>query len=93
MSVVPTVPAGWLTFAEGAVYDAYDQPVRVWGLSVTADQQLAGAIMKTGGSIFLWSIIVVLWFTRFAASPRRRVRLPARPLMPTPRSSATTTTR
>ena len=26
--------------------------------------------MKTGGSIFLWSIIVVLWFTRFAASHR-----------------------
>ena len=70
MSVVPTVPAGWLAFAEGAVYNAYDQPVRLWGLSVTADQQLAGAIMKTGGSIFLWSIIVTLWFTRFAASNR-----------------------
>jgi putative membrane protein len=67
MSVVPTVPAGWLAFAEGSVYDAYDQPVRVWGLSVTADQQIAGAVMKTGGSIFLWSIIVMLWFTRFAA--------------------------
>ena len=26
--------------------------------------------MKTGGSIFLWTIIVVLWFTRFAASHR-----------------------
>ena len=67
MSVVPTVPAGWLAFAEGSVYNAYDQPVRVWGLSVTADQQIAGAVMKTGGSIFLWSIIVTLWFTRFAA--------------------------
>jgi putative membrane protein len=44
--------------------------VRVWGWSVTMDQQLAGAIMKTGGSIFLWSIIVVLWFTRFSASNR-----------------------
>ena len=69
-SIVPTVPAGWLAFAEGSVYKAYDQPVRVWGMSVTTDQQLAGAIMKTGGSIFLWSIIVVLWFTRFSASNR-----------------------
>jgi putative membrane protein len=70
-SVIPTVPAAWLTFAEGSVYRTYgDQPVRVWGLSVTDDQQLAGAIMKTGGSIFLWSIIIVLWFTRFAASHR-----------------------
>ena len=24
MSVVPTVPAGWLTFADGVVYKAYD---------------------------------------------------------------------
>lgn len=67
-SVVPTVPAGWLTFAEGTVYQAYDQPVRVWGMSIATDQQLAGAIMKTGGSIFLWSIVVSLWFRRFAVS-------------------------
>jgi putative membrane protein len=70
-SVVPTVPAAWLTFAEGAVYRPYgEQPVRVWGLTVTEDQQLAGAIMKTGGSIFLWTIIVWMWFKRFSASHR-----------------------
>jgi hypothetical protein len=39
----------------------------VWGLSVTTDQQIAGAVMKVGGSIFLWSIIVFLWFKRFMA--------------------------
>ncbi len=65
-SLVPTIPAAWLTFAEGAVYKTYDQPVRVWGLSVQHDQQLAGAIMKTGGGIFLWTIIVFLFFRRFA---------------------------
>ena len=70
-SVVPTVPAAWLTFAEGAVYRPYgEQPLRVWGLTVTEDQQLAGAIMKTGGSIFLWTIIVILWFKRFSANYR-----------------------
>jgi putative membrane protein len=70
-SVVPTVPAAWLTFAEGAVYRPYgEQPVRVWGLTVTDDQQLAGAIMKTGGSIFLWTIIVFIWFKRFSANYR-----------------------
>jgi putative membrane protein len=42
----------------------------VWGLSVTEDQQLAGAIMKTGGSMFLWTIIVWMWFKRFSASHR-----------------------
>ncbi|NQV97249.1 MAG: cytochrome c oxidase assembly protein [Acidimicrobiaceae bacterium] len=68
MSVVPTVPAAWLTFAEGAVYKHYDIPVRVWGLSVTIDQQIAGAVMKTGGSVFLWSIIIFIFFKRFTPS-------------------------
>jgi putative membrane protein len=65
MSVIPTVPAAWLTFAEGTVYKHYDIAVRVWGLSVTTDQQLAGAIMKLGGSIFLGTVIVVIFFRRF----------------------------
>jgi putative membrane protein len=67
MSIVPTIPAAWLTFADGAVYKNYDHPVRVWGLSVTDDQQIAGAIMKTGGAIFLWTIIIFIFFRRFAA--------------------------
>ena len=67
MSVVPTVPAGWLTFAEGVVYKHYDQPVRVWGIGVTDDQQIAGVIMKLGGSAFLWSIVIFLFFKRFGA--------------------------
>jgi putative membrane protein len=66
-SLVPTIPAAWLTFAEGAVYQTYDQPIRVWGLSVQHDQQLAGAIMKSGGGIFLWMIIIFLFFKRFAS--------------------------
>jgi putative membrane protein len=64
-SVVPTVPAGWLVFAEGAVYKVYDIPTRVWGLTVQDDQQLAGAIMKTGGSVFLWTVIGYYFFKTF----------------------------
>jgi len=64
-SIIPVVPAGWLTFADGAVYKVYDEPVRVWGMSVTEDQQLAGAIMKIGGSLYLWAIIIFMWFKRF----------------------------
>ncbi|MFV0307008.1 MAG: cytochrome c oxidase assembly protein [Desertimonas sp.] len=70
-SIVPSVPAGWLAFADGIVYDAYDQPVRVWGIDATADQQIAGAIMKTGGTIFLWSVIITLWFRYFSSDYRR----------------------
>lgn len=80
-SIVPTVPAGWLTFAEGVVYSHYDHAVRVWGISVTDDQQLAGAIMKVGGSVFLWTIVVCLFFGRFmrnweSSNSYRRVRMP-----------------
>jgi putative membrane protein len=42
MSLLPTIPAGWLTFAENAVYGHYDTPVRVWGMTVLSDQQAAG---------------------------------------------------
>jgi len=65
-SVVPTVPAGWLTFADGVVYKHYNQPVRVWGLSPTDDQQIAGAIMNVGGAMFLWALVVFYFFKRFA---------------------------
>ena len=61
-SIIPTVPAGWLTFAEGPVYKHYNIPVRVWGLSVANDQQIAGAIMKVGGSFYLWGIIIYMYF-------------------------------
>ena len=64
-SLVPTIPAGWLTFAEGSVYNHYDTPVRVWGMNVLSDQQLAGGEMKLGGSIYMWSIIITIFFTRF----------------------------
>jgi putative membrane protein len=62
MSVVPTIPAAWLTFAEGAVYSAYDIPERLWGLSVTDDQQIAGVLMKIVAGTYLWGLIVVLFF-------------------------------
>lgn len=82
-SVVPTVPAAWLTFAEGVVYHAYDTPVRLWGISVVDDQQLAGAFMKTAGGLYLWAIVIYLFFAKFAARHRdsydyrRRGRIPA----------------
>lgn len=67
-SVVPTVPAGWLVFAEGVVYAPYgEQTVRLWGIDVTTDQQLAGAVMKVAGGVYLWSFVVYYFFRRFAA--------------------------
>ena len=67
MSIVPTIPAAWLTFAEHPVYKHYDIDVRVWGVNVMSDQQAAGGIMKLGGSVFLWLIIIFIWFRRMFA--------------------------
>lgn len=66
-SIAPTVPAAWLALAEGTVYDAYDKPERMFGLSVATDQQLAGAIMKLGGGVFLWLLIIIIFFRYSAA--------------------------
>ncbi len=62
MSIIPTVPAGWLAFAGDAVYRSYDIPYRMWGLSVEQDQQLAGAVMKVGGGFYLWVLIAIRFF-------------------------------
>ena len=67
-SLIPTIPAGWLTFAEGAVYKHYDTIVRVGGVSVLSDQQAAGGIMKLGGSSIMWGIIIYIFFKRFMGS-------------------------
>jgi putative membrane protein len=66
MSILPTIPAGWLTFAESSVYNHYDHIVRVGGVSVISDQQAAGAIMKLGGSVFMWCVLIFLYFRRFS---------------------------
>lgn len=70
MSVVPTVPGGFLTFAQGAVYSAYDHDVRLWGIGIRADQQAAGLIMKLVGGMYLWTWIGVLFF-RWAGKQQR----------------------
>jgi len=62
MSVLPTVPAGFLTFAQTTIYDAYDTPLRLWGVTVANDQQMAGLIMKIVGGLYLWIIIAAVFF-------------------------------
>ncbi len=69
MSIIPTIPAGWLTFADNPVYPAYDTIDRLWGIDVVSDQQAAGFIMKVLGGFFLWTLIAFRFF-RWAASER-----------------------
>ncbi len=67
MSVIPTVPAAWLTIADGSVYDAYDHGNRMFGWSVTTDQQLAGLFMKIITGFYLWGVIGGM-FVKWAGS-------------------------
>ena len=62
MSIIPTIPAAWLTFAEGTVYVAYESDVNLWGINVRDDQQYAGLIMKLVGGFYLWGLIIVKFF-------------------------------
>lgn len=76
MSVLPTVPAGFLTFAQTTIYDAYDTPLRLWGITVAHDQQMAGLIMKIVGGVYLWTIIAAVFF-RWSARQRAGAGAPA----------------
>jgi putative membrane protein len=74
-SIVPTVPGAWLTFANGAVYSVYDIPDRLWGLTVTSDQQIAGLLMKLGAGSYLWLLITIIffkWAGTVTGGPERR---------------------
>ena len=70
-SVLPTVPASFLTFADQPLYGFYAAVPRVWPwLDVVTDQRVAGLIMKLGGGALLWTVIAVLFF-RWSAREER----------------------
>lgn len=81
-SILPTIPASFLTWGATPVYSAYASLPRMWGLSPIEDQQIAGIVMKTGTGLLLWSLIAVI-FIRWAADEERQTshtnRLRARP--------------
>lgn len=62
-SIVPTVPASFLTFASAPLYASYAEAPRLadW-LTPLADMQIAGLLMKIGGGLLLWGVIAVLFF-------------------------------
>ncbi|HVF54277.1 MAG TPA: cytochrome c oxidase assembly protein [Actinomycetota bacterium] len=72
-SIVPTVPASFLTFAETPIYDFYTRVPRLIDLSPLADQQIAGLIMKVGGGLLLWLVIATLFFKWYAREERQEV--------------------
>jgi putative membrane protein len=62
-SIVPTVPASFLTFASAPLYLSYAEAPRLYAwLTPVQDQQIAGLLMKIGGGLIIWAVIAVLFF-------------------------------
>ena len=61
-SIVPTVPASFLTFADGPIYSFYGLAAPLIGVDPVTDQRIAGLIMKIIGGFILWGFITVLFF-------------------------------
>lgn len=76
-SIVPTVPASFLTFGDHPLYKFYETVPRLWGLSALDDMRFAGLIMKILVGFSLWITITVVFFRWHAAEetgpPARRV--------------------
>ncbi len=69
-SLVPTIPASFLTFGRTPLYPVYATFPRIWGVSVMGDQLMAGLLMKLVGSAILWVVIAVVFFRWYAAEQR-----------------------
>lgn len=83
MTLLPTIPASFLTFGDTPLYQAYAAFPRVWGLDVLDDMRIAGLIMKIGGGFLLWGIITVLFFKWAGAEERAAAAGAAQPTEPT----------
>jgi putative membrane protein len=84
MTILPTIPATFLTFGEHPLYHQYGELPRVWGsIDALEDMRIAGLIMKIGGGFLLWGIITVMFF-RWAAEEERNNR-PSAPVAPATR--------
>jgi putative membrane protein len=70
-SLVPTVIAAFVTFADNSVYSFYDRAPRIWGLSPMEDQQIAGGVMKLLGSLIIWTFIAVIFFQWYAREQKQ----------------------
>jgi putative membrane protein len=61
-SIVPTVPASFLTFADAPLYPFYGAAAPLAGMDPVLDQRMAGLAMKLLGGLILWTAIAVLFF-------------------------------
>ncbi len=73
-SILPIVPAGFLTFSQIPIYPAYGDASLAFGLTAVEDQTTAGLIMKIGGTMIFWVVMAFIWF-RWASEEKRWDRI------------------
>lgn len=73
MTLLPTIPSGFLVFSETPLYPAYTAVEMPWDISVLDDLRVGGLIMKLGVGFYLWIIIAVKYF-RWAGDQERADR-------------------
>jgi putative membrane protein len=62
-SILPTVPASFLTFSDRVIYSLYADAPRLWRwMDPVTDQRVAGLLMKLLGGLILWGVIAVIFF-------------------------------
>jgi putative membrane protein len=75
-SLLPTIPASFITFSSVAIYPVYGDAALAWGLTPVADQTIAGIVMKLGGGLIIWATVAVIWF-RWTSEERQWEELDA----------------
>jgi putative membrane protein len=78
VGALPMLPGGFLVFASGPLYRTFELAPPVFDISATADQQLAGLIMKVGNLPIIWPILLVL-FVKWSRADQSATPPPPRP--------------
>lgn len=61
-TLVPIVPAAFMTYADFPLYSLYELAPRVNGIAAITDQQAAGLIMKAVADPIIWLAMAVVFF-------------------------------
>ncbi len=61
-TIIPTVPASFLTFSSTELYPTYGDAGLAWGMTALEDQTTAGVVMKLAGAFYLLGLLAVIWF-------------------------------
>jgi len=72
-SILPTIPASFLTLGTSPLYRVYERVPQLYGLTAVGDQRIAGLEMKLGGGLLIWLAIGIVFF-RWASDEERKER-------------------